>query len=124
MAVPSSHGADRTRKRYRLVTPAGYAVLAYMTLGATLILYVAAVLHEIGLFVSTSSHHKHSMYLVLNSELFGLTKKDVRLVALVARYHRKSLPKPGHPEFAALDPAALAGAAALSHEESISRMTR
>jgi exopolyphosphatase / guanosine-5'-triphosphate,3'-diphosphate pyrophosphatase len=68
-----------------------------------LILYVAAVLHEIGLFVSTSSHHKHSMYVILNSELFGLTKKDVRLVALVARYHRRASPKPTHSIYNTLD---------------------
>ncbi len=36
-----------------------------------LLLHVAALLHEIGLYVGISSHHKHSMYLILNSELFG-----------------------------------------------------
>ncbi len=68
-----------------------------------LILYIAAVLHEIGLFVSAASHHKHTMYLINNSELFGLTKKDVQLVALVARYHRRASPKPTHPGYATLD---------------------
>ena len=68
-----------------------------------LILYIAAVLHEIGQFVSAASHHKHTMYLIINSELFGLTKKDVQLVGLVARYHRRASPKPTHPGYAALD---------------------
>jgi exopolyphosphatase/guanosine-5'-triphosphate,3'-diphosphate pyrophosphatase len=67
------------------------------------ILYLAALLHEIGLFVSSRSSHKHSMYLIQNSELFGLSKKDVLLVALVARYHRRASPKPEHEGYATLD---------------------
>ncbi len=61
------------------------------------ILYIAAVLHEIGLFISNASHHKHSLYIINNSEIFGLSRKDVRLVGLVARYHRRASPKPTHP---------------------------
>jgi exopolyphosphatase/guanosine-5'-triphosphate,3'-diphosphate pyrophosphatase len=68
-----------------------------------LILYLAGLLHEIGLFVSASSHHKHSMYLINNSELFGLSKRDLLLVALVARYHRRASPKPNHPGYGTLD---------------------
>jgi exopolyphosphatase / guanosine-5'-triphosphate,3'-diphosphate pyrophosphatase len=67
------------------------------------ILYIAAVLHEIGLFISNASHHKHSLYIINNSEIFGLSRKDVRLVALVARYHRRASPKPTHPFYATLD---------------------
>lgn len=61
-----------------------------------LLLHVAAVLHEIGQIVSTRNHHKHSMYLILNSELFGMSREDLRLVALAARYHRRSPPKKSH----------------------------
>lgn len=68
-----------------------------------LILQTAALLHEIGLYVGLSSHHKHSMYLILHSELFGLGHRDVRLVALVARYHRRASPKPTHPLYNNLD---------------------
>jgi exopolyphosphatase/guanosine-5'-triphosphate,3'-diphosphate pyrophosphatase len=67
------------------------------------ILYIAAVLHEIGLFVSVASHHKHSAYIINNSEIFGLSRKDVRLVGLVARYHRRASPKPTHAGYATLD---------------------
>jgi exopolyphosphatase/guanosine-5'-triphosphate,3'-diphosphate pyrophosphatase len=67
------------------------------------ILYIAAVLHEIGLFISNASHHKHSLYIINNSEIFGLSRKDVRLVGLVARYHRRASPKPTHPFYATLD---------------------
>jgi exopolyphosphatase/guanosine-5'-triphosphate,3'-diphosphate pyrophosphatase len=68
-----------------------------------LILYVAAVLHEIGGFVNTQSHHKHSMYLILNSELFGLSQHDLLLVALIARYHRRATPQATHEGYAGLD---------------------
>jgi exopolyphosphatase/guanosine-5'-triphosphate,3'-diphosphate pyrophosphatase len=68
-----------------------------------LILYLAALLHEIGAFVSQTSMHKHSMYLIQHSELFGMSPGDVLLVALVARYHRRASPKPTHPGFNTLD---------------------
>src|SRR5207249_4277765 len=67
------------------------------------ILQVAALLHEIGLFVSRSEEHKHSLYLIRNSELFGLGKKDLLLAALVARYHRRASPQPTHEGYAMLD---------------------
>ncbi|MBN2145720.1 MAG: HD domain-containing protein [Candidatus Aureabacteria bacterium] len=68
-----------------------------------LILTIAALLHDIGMFVSNSSHHKHSMYLILNSDLFGLDTTDIQLIALIARYHRKALPDIKHEEYAKLN---------------------
>jgi exopolyphosphatase / guanosine-5'-triphosphate,3'-diphosphate pyrophosphatase len=67
-----------------------------------LILEVAALLHQTGHYVSGSSHHKHSMYLIMNSDIFGLGSNEITLTALVARYHRRSLPRPTHDEFAEL----------------------
>jgi exopolyphosphatase/guanosine-5'-triphosphate,3'-diphosphate pyrophosphatase len=67
------------------------------------ILYVAALLHEIGLYVSHQSHHKHSLYLIKNSDLFGLSRKDVLLAALVARYYRRASPQSSHEGYATLD---------------------
>lgn len=66
-------------------------------------LRVAALLHEIGLFVGLTSYHKHSLYLIQNSELFGLSRRDLQLVALVARYHRRASPKSTHSYFSNLD---------------------
>ncbi|MEQ9408525.1 MAG: exopolyphosphatase [Fuerstiella sp.] len=67
------------------------------------ILYVAALLHEAGLFINTSAYHKHSFYLISNSEIFGLNSNDHKLASMVARYHRRAAPKPSHQEFAGLD---------------------
>jgi exopolyphosphatase/guanosine-5'-triphosphate,3'-diphosphate pyrophosphatase len=68
-----------------------------------LLLHTAALLHDIGFFISPRSHHKHSMYLIQNSELFGIGKRDLLLIALIARYHRRAVPKPLHEGFALLD---------------------
>jgi exopolyphosphatase/guanosine-5'-triphosphate,3'-diphosphate pyrophosphatase len=68
-------------------------------------LEAAALLSNVGLFVSHAGHHKHSYYVIRNSEhLTGFTDHEIELVALIARYHRKSLPRPKHPEFATLSP--------------------
>jgi exopolyphosphatase/guanosine-5'-triphosphate,3'-diphosphate pyrophosphatase len=68
-----------------------------------LILYLAAILHEIGMFLNARSHHKHAMYIIRNSELFGLSDRDQLLVALVVRYHRRSSPQPDHEGYSTLD---------------------
>jgi len=68
-----------------------------------LLLTVAALLHEVGAYVSTRSHHKHSMYLIMNSDIFGLGARDLQIVALVARYHRRTSPKASHVEYSVLD---------------------
>ena len=70
------------------------------------LLEAAGLLHNIGRFVAHSSHHKHSYYLIRNSErLAGFTEGELELIALVARYHRKSEPKPSHPQYVALSEA-------------------
>ena len=66
------------------------------------ILTVAALLHDIGTFINNRSHHKHSQYLIENSDIFGLSKQDLTIVALTARYHRSALPRPTHPAYTAL----------------------
>ena len=70
-----------------------------------LLLKVAAILHEVGSFVSPRAHHKHSEYIILNSEIFGLDRHDVTIIALVARYHRHAAPSLAHPAYHELPPA-------------------
>lgn len=67
------------------------------------VLEAAALLSNVGLFVSHSKHHKHSYYVIRNSEhLSGFTDREIELIAQVARYHRKSPPTKRHDPFAAL----------------------
>jgi exopolyphosphatase/guanosine-5'-triphosphate,3'-diphosphate pyrophosphatase len=61
-----------------------------------------ALLHDIGLHIARERHHKHSQYLILNGDLKNFTPEEVRIIANVARYHRKAPPSRDHPEFAAL----------------------
>ena len=67
------------------------------------LLQLASLLHDIGSFVSSKSKHKHSMYLILNSDLFGIGTKELQLIALVARYHRGATPQPRHDGYAQLE---------------------
>ena len=65
-------------------------------------LMAAAILHDIGAFVSYKRHHKHSLYLISQSELPGFSEREMLVVANVARYHRKGEPDSTHEAFAAL----------------------
>jgi exopolyphosphatase/guanosine-5'-triphosphate,3'-diphosphate pyrophosphatase len=66
------------------------------------ILIAAAVLHDIGLFIGYRRHHKHSLYIISQSELPGLAAREILIAANVARYHRKGGPAPDHEAFTAL----------------------
>jgi exopolyphosphatase/guanosine-5'-triphosphate,3'-diphosphate pyrophosphatase len=67
------------------------------------LLHVAAILYQIGGFINARSSHKHAMYIIRNSELFGLSRNDLLLVGLVARYHRRASPQPTHEGYSTLD---------------------
>ena len=62
-------------------------------------LWAAATLHNSGHYVSHSSHHKHSYYLIRNGGLLGFTETEVEIIANIARYHRKSEPKRKHENY-------------------------
>jgi exopolyphosphatase/guanosine-5'-triphosphate,3'-diphosphate pyrophosphatase len=68
-----------------------------------LLLQVAAMLHDIGAFVSLRAHHKHSLYLLASSQIFGLSDVETQMVANIARYHRRGLPQKSHLPYVALD---------------------
>lgn len=68
------------------------------------LLHAAALLHDVGSFVSYNRHHKHTYYLLYHADLPGFTDRERELIATVARYHRRSAPKDRHPEFAELTP--------------------
>ncbi|HMP80800.1 MAG TPA: exopolyphosphatase, partial [Pirellulaceae bacterium] len=67
------------------------------------LLHMAGLLHEIGLYVGGRSYHKHSMYLIQNTEFFGIGQKDLQLIGLIARYHRRATPQPNHEGYDKLD---------------------
>ncbi len=69
---------------------------------AFLVLEVAALLHDIGTFVNANDHHKHTQYLLVSSPIVGLREEQTAIIANIARYHRKSMPKPQHDLFRVL----------------------
>jgi exopolyphosphatase / guanosine-5'-triphosphate,3'-diphosphate pyrophosphatase len=70
------------------------------------LLEAAALVCNVGMFLSHAQHHKHSYYVIRGTDrLLGFKDHEIELIALVARYHRKSEPKAKHPEYAVLDAA-------------------
>ena len=67
------------------------------------LLEAAAYLFDIGHFVSDTRHHRHSAYLVANSDLPGFTERERLMLANLCRYHRKGMPAPSHADFQVLD---------------------
>ncbi|MGB3404291.1 MAG: Ppx/GppA phosphatase family protein [Microcoleaceae cyanobacterium] len=63
------------------------------------LLWAAAILHNSGLYISHSAHHKHSYYLIRFGELLGFDDTEIEILANLARYHRKSLPKKKHDNY-------------------------
>jgi len=53
-----------------------------------MLLEIAALLHDIGTFIRADDHNEHSKYIIEHSEIFGLNKDDIRIVSLIALYHR------------------------------------
>ncbi len=56
-------------------------------------LAAAAMMNEIGKFVSHQGHHRHTYYLIANSEMFGFSPGQRAIVAAIARYLGKSRPE-------------------------------
>lgn len=62
-------------------------------------LEAASRVHDVGYHISHSDHHRHSHYIIMNSELLGFNEAEIAIIANVARYHRKSHPKAHHNEY-------------------------
>ncbi|GHV40822.1 exopolyphosphatase [Spirochaetia bacterium] len=68
-----------------------------------MMLEAAAILHDIGMFVRSSTHQMHGQYIVANSEIFGLRRDDLDIISNVVRYHRGAPPNESDIEYIALD---------------------
>jgi exopolyphosphatase / guanosine-5'-triphosphate,3'-diphosphate pyrophosphatase len=67
------------------------------------LLEAAAYLHDTGHLISDTAHHKHSAYIVANSDMPGFTDDERQLVSMLCRYHRKSMPAARHSPFQSLN---------------------
>lgn len=66
------------------------------------LLSAAALLHDVGYSIAHEAHHKHALYLIMHAELTGFSEAERLVIANVARYHRRSLPKERHADFDSL----------------------
>ncbi|BEV35896.1 Ppx/GppA phosphatase family protein [Synechococcus sp. M16CYN] len=66
------------------------------------LLWAAAMLHKCGQHINFSAYHKHSWYLIRHGELLGYSEAEHLMVAAIARYHRRGLPKKRHESWQAL----------------------
>ena len=100
-AVPLRHA----RKSARLASDLfrGLQTLHKLPPNYGRLLEAAACLHDVGHFVSDTRHHKHSYYLVANSDMPGFTRAEREIVANLCRYHRKAVPSPEHSNLQLLD---------------------
>ena len=69
------------------------------------LMLAGALLHDVGYHIAHDSHQKHALYLIQNSDLTGFSEAERSVIANIARYHRGSLPKERHPEYAVLNAA-------------------
>jgi exopolyphosphatase/guanosine-5'-triphosphate,3'-diphosphate pyrophosphatase len=108
--------AEALGQRYRLDRDHGHQVTILATrlfdelreehgLGdrERLLLKVAALLHDVGVYVSLRAHHKHSQYILAASQIFGLSDEETAVVSNIARYHRRGTPQRSHVPYVALD---------------------
>ena len=63
----------------------------------------AALLHDIGWHIGKKKHHKHSQYLIEHGRLKGFEPDEVDVMAAIARYHRKALPKAKHDPYGGMN---------------------
>lgn len=74
-----------------------------LDMAARELLYQACLVYDVGTFVNFQDYHKHSRYLILQGRLRGFNNQELVILALLARYHRKSGPKKRHKAFKRLD---------------------
>jgi exopolyphosphatase/guanosine-5'-triphosphate,3'-diphosphate pyrophosphatase len=63
----------------------------------------AALLHDIGTFISYQNHQAHTSYLIQNATLLGFDQTEINLMAMIALFHRKGAPGPKAKELSGLD---------------------
>jgi exopolyphosphatase/guanosine-5'-triphosphate,3'-diphosphate pyrophosphatase len=98
-----THARQVTRLALELFDSAGDARLHRLGREERELLEYAAMLHDIGTFLSYTRHHQHTYYLIRNADLVGFDQEEVAIIAATAYFHRKALPAPRFEAFSGLD---------------------
>ena len=67
-----------------------------------MMLEIAAMVHDIGMFIKASGHNMHGQYIIANSEIFGLRREELDIIGNVIRYHRGTTPSSADIDYVAL----------------------
>ena len=102
-AFDEAHARQVTRLALELFDSARAARLHRLGPEERELLEYAALLHDIGTFLSYSRHHQHTYYLIRHADLVGFDQEEVAIMAATAYFHRKALPAPRFEAFSGLD---------------------
>ncbi len=69
------------------------------------LLEYAAILHDIGYYVSSKEHHKHALQMIMMEPMPEFSREEKTIIANLARYHRKAPPKLEHTAYGILSDA-------------------
>ena len=67
------------------------------------LLEYGSTLHDIGTFLSYDTHQSHAYHLIRESTLPGFQPEEIEIIANLAYFHRKNIPKKRHPNIAELN---------------------
>jgi exopolyphosphatase/guanosine-5'-triphosphate,3'-diphosphate pyrophosphatase len=109
-----AHGRAVSRLAMDLIDSARAAKLHTLGDNERELLHYAALLHDIGMFLSYHNHHAHSYYFIRNADLLGFNQEEIAVMATTVFFHRRTLPRKKHPEFGALEEGAQATVRVLS----------
>lgn len=100
VSVPHArHVASLAHRLFEVLQP-----LHRLTPDCGRLLEAASYLHDTGHYISDSAHHKHSAYIVFNSGMPGFTDSERQVIAMLCRFHRRSMPAAKHDAFQMLPP--------------------
>ena len=77
----SARVAEHAQRFFKLLEPIHQLPPVYASL-----LYAAAILHEVGSYISRAGRRRHAFYILAHSELLGFSLSQRRFIAALARY--------------------------------------